>query len=109
MEKDLPDPELIASARQIMDLPEEDEMQNEDGPLTITWYALGHVGALLYLALNALTTLSPMERGLAGGAVLLIGGTLALLLRIDSQRQAATALRLKARTSAPPSNVAMPQ
>jgi hypothetical protein len=81
MEKDLPYPELIASARQIMDLPEEDDMPNEDGPLYITWFALGHAAVLLYLALHALAILSPMERGLAGATMLLIGLALALLLR----------------------------
>jgi hypothetical protein len=81
MEKDLPHPELIASARQIMDLPEEDDMPNEDGPLYITWFALGHAAVLLYLALHALAILSPMERSLAGGTVLVVGLTLALLLR----------------------------
>jgi hypothetical protein len=81
MEKDLPNPELVASARQIMDIPEEDDMHDEDGPLYITWFALGHAAVLLYLALHALTTMSPIERGLAGGTTLLVGLTLALLLR----------------------------
>jgi hypothetical protein len=81
MEKDLPHPELIASARQIMDLPEEDVMPNEDGPLYITWFALGHAAVLLYLALHALAILSPIERGLAGGTILVVGLTSALLLR----------------------------
>jgi hypothetical protein len=81
MEKDLPTPELISSARQIMDIPEEHEMHDEDGPLYLTWFALGHAAVLLYLALHALAILSPMERGLAGGTVLLVGLALALLLR----------------------------
>jgi hypothetical protein len=81
MEKDLPHPELVASARQIMDIPEEDEMHDEDGPLYITWFALGHAAVLLYLALHLLKVMSPMERGLAGGTILLVGLTLALLLR----------------------------
>jgi hypothetical protein len=110
MEKDLPHPELVASARQIMDIPEEDDMHDEDGPLTITWYALGHAAVLLYLALYALKIMSPMERGLAGGTTLLVGLTLAFLLRTTrAERQAATALRPKARTSPPPSRVAKPQ
>jgi hypothetical protein len=81
MEKDLPNPELIASARQIMDIPLEDEMQDEEGPLYLTWFALGHAAVLLYLALHALTILSPMERGLAGGTTLVVGLSLAFLLR----------------------------
>ena len=81
MEKDLPHPELIASARQIMDIPLEDEMNDEEGPLYITWFALGHVAVLSYLVLYAFKIMSPMERGLAGGTVLLIGLALALLLR----------------------------
>jgi hydrogenase-4 membrane subunit HyfE len=81
MEKDLPDPALVASARQIMDIPEEDEMQDEEAPLYITWFALGHAAVLLYLALHVLKVMSPMERGLAGGTTLLVGLTLALLLR----------------------------
>jgi hypothetical protein len=81
MEKELPYAETIASARQIMDLPQEHEMHDEDGPLYLTWFALGHAAVLLYLALHALAILSPMERGLAGGTVLLIGFALALLLR----------------------------
>jgi len=81
MEKDLPNPALVASARQIMDIPEENEMHDEDGSLTITWYVLGHAAVLLYLALHALTVLSPMERGLACGTTLLVGLALALLLR----------------------------
>jgi len=85
-------------------------MQDEDGPLYITWFALGHAAVLLYLALHALEIMSPMERGLAGGTTLLVGLALAFLLRtIRAERQAATALRLKARTSPPPSKVANPQ
>jgi len=90
MEQDLPNPELIASARQIMDIPEEDEMHDEDGPLYITWFALGHAAVLLYLALHVLKILSPMERGLAGATVLLVGLALALLLR--SKLRAAMAM-----------------
>src|SRR5690349_11211921 len=81
METDLPNPELVASARQIMDIPEEDEMHDEDGPLYITWFALGHAAVLLYLALHALMILSPMQRGLAGGTTVIVGLALALLLR----------------------------
>ena len=81
MEKDLPHPELIASARQIMDIPLEDEMNDEEGPLYITWFALGHAAVLLYLALHALTSMSPMERGLIGGTTLVAGLSLAILLR----------------------------
>jgi hypothetical protein len=90
MEEDLPNPKLVASARQIMDIPEEDEMHEEDGPLYITWFALGHAAVLLYLVLHALKVMSPMERGLAGGMTLLIGLTLALLLR--SKMRTATAM-----------------
>jgi hypothetical protein len=81
MEKDLPDPALVASARQIMDIPQEDEMHDEDAPLTITWYALGHAAVLLYLALHVLKIMTPVERGLIGGTTLLVGLSLALLLR----------------------------
>jgi hypothetical protein len=81
MEKDLPDPTLVASARQIMDIPEEDVMHDEDAPLYIIWFALGHAAVLLYLALHALMGMTPMERALAGGSIAIIGLSLALLLR----------------------------
>lgn len=81
MEKDLPHPALIASARQIMDIPVEDDFLDEEGPLYVTWFALGHVAVLSYLALYAFKIMSPMERGLAGGTVLLVGLALALLLK----------------------------
>ena len=47
MEKDLPDPQLVASARQIMDAPDDDTDGHEDTPLYITWFALGHAAVLL--------------------------------------------------------------
>ena len=81
METDLPNPALVASARQIMDLPEEDAMHEEDGPLYITWFALGHAAVLLYLALHALKIMTPMERVLVGGSIAIVGLSLALLLR----------------------------
>ena len=61
MEKDLPNPELIASARQIMDVPPEDDMHDEDGPLYIAWFALGHAAVLLYLAVDDLVELAAVE------------------------------------------------
>ena len=87
-EQDLPNAALVASARQIMDIPEEDAMQDEDSPLYITWFALGHAAVLLYLALHALKLVSPMERGLLAGGALLVGLTLALLLRARRPRRA---------------------
>ena len=45
MEKDLPDPQLVASARQIMDAPwdlaDDDDALQQDMPLYIAWFALG--------------------------------------------------------------------
>jgi hypothetical protein len=79
MEKDLPNPALVASARQIMDIPEEDEMQDEETPLYMTWFVLGHAAVLLYLAGHLLKVMSPMERGLAGTTIL-VGLIVALLL-----------------------------
>jgi hydrogenase-4 membrane subunit HyfE len=83
METDLPDPQLVATARQIMDRPEqeEDEALQEETPLYITWFALGHAAVLLYLALHALKIMTPMERGLAVSSIVVVGLSLALLLR----------------------------
>jgi hypothetical protein len=87
MEKDLPDPLLVASARQIMDLPwdipddDDDEALHQDMPLYITWFALGHAAVLLYLALHVLKFMTPMERTLVGGSIAVVGLSLALLLR----------------------------
>jgi len=85
MEKDLPDPLLVASARQIMDLPrdfpDDDEALQQDMPLYITWFALGHAAVLIYLALHVLKIMTPMERTLVAGAIAGAGLSLALLLR----------------------------
>jgi len=56
-------------------------MQDEDEPLYITWFAMAHAAVLLYLALEVVKAMSPMECGLAGGAVLLVGLALSFLLR----------------------------
>src|SRR4051794_6949253 len=82
MEKDLPDPRLVATARQIADLPaEDDELMPEDMPLYITWFALGHTAVLLYLALHALKIMTPIECSLIGGSIVVAGLSLAPLLR----------------------------
>jgi hypothetical protein len=82
MEQDLPDPRLVASARQITDLPtDDDDALYEDTPLYITWFALGHAAVLLYLALHALKIMTPMERTLVCGSIAVVGLSLALLLR----------------------------
>jgi hypothetical protein len=85
MEKDLPDPLLVASARQITDVPwdmsDDDAALHEDAPLYISWFALGHAAVLLYLALHAMRVLTLIERTLVGGSVVVIGLSLALLLR----------------------------
>jgi hypothetical protein len=85
MEKDLPDPLLVASARQIMDvprdIPDDDEVMHEDMPLYMTWFALGHAAVLLYLALHVLKMMTPVERVLVGGSIAVLGLSLALLLR----------------------------
>ena len=85
MEKDLPDPQLVASARQIMDAPwdfaDDDEALQQDMPLYIAWFALGHAAILLYLALHALKIMTPVEQALATGAIAVAGLSLALLLR----------------------------
>jgi hypothetical protein len=81
MEQDLPNPGLIASARQIMDIPDDEAAFDVDPPLYITWFALGHVAVLLYLAMHALKIMTPMERALVGGSIAIVGLSLALLLR----------------------------
>jgi len=80
MEQDLPDPRLVASARQVTDIPEDDEFAQET-PLYITWFALGHAAVLIYLGLHALKIMTPLERGLVIGSILVVGLSLALLLR----------------------------
>lgn len=83
MEKDLPDPLLVASARQIMDVPRDisEDDEHQDMPLYITWFALGHAAVLLYLALHVLKIMTPMERTLVAGTIAVAGLSLALLLR----------------------------
>ncbi len=86
MEKDLPDPQLVASARQITDLPWDGPWDGDDElhqaiPLYITWFALGHAAVLLYLALHLLKIMTPMERTFTAGAIAVIGLSLVLLLR----------------------------
>jgi hypothetical protein len=90
MKQDLPDPRLVASARQVMDGPEEDEFSQET-PLYITWFALGHVAVLIHLAVHALKAMTPMERGLAAGAIAVVGLPLALRLRVKARTAMATA------------------
>jgi hypothetical protein len=72
---------LIASARQIMDAPEETESSEQDGPLYLTWFALGHAAVLLYLALRMLKITAPLEQGLVWSAAIIVGFSLSLLLR----------------------------
>jgi hypothetical protein len=48
---------VIACARQIMDVPEEDEPLAENGAVSLAWFAFGHAAILLYLALHMLTRL----------------------------------------------------
>jgi hypothetical protein len=85
MEKDLADPLLVASARQIMDLPrdvpDDGEALHQDMPLYITGFALAHAAVLLYLALHVLKIMTPMERTVVAGAIAVVGLSLALLLR----------------------------
>ena len=45
---------LIAGARQVVSPPAEDEDAIEEGPLYLTWFALGHVAVLTYLVAHAL-------------------------------------------------------
>jgi hypothetical protein len=80
MEHDLLNSGRIAAARQVMAVPEEGDMQEEDDPLYITWFAMAHAAVLLYPALASMKALSPTERGLSGGAILLVGIALSLLL-----------------------------
>ncbi|MDQ7251460.1 hypothetical protein [Dongia sedimenti] len=81
MEQDLPDPRLVASARQIMDAPADDMDLHAETPLYITWFALGHAAVLLYLGLHALKLLTPMERDVVCVSIVAVGLSLALLLR----------------------------
>jgi hypothetical protein len=81
MENDRQIHRLIASARQIMDIPEETESSELDGPLYLTWFALGHAAVLLYLTLRALKIMTPLEQTLVWGAVIVVGISLSLLLR----------------------------
>jgi hypothetical protein len=80
MEQDLPNPRLVASARQITDAPE-DDARGEETPLYISWFAFGHVAVLLYLALHVLKVMTPMERGLVVASIAVIGLSLTFLLR----------------------------
>ena len=72
---------IIASARQIMDVPDDDETPELDAPLYLTGFVLGHAAVLLYLALRALRIITPLEQALAWSVVLVVGFALALLLR----------------------------
>ncbi len=85
MEKDLPDPQMVACARQIMDVPmdfaaEEDALM-QDTPHYIGWFALGHVVVLLYLAMHWLQIMSPAERAMVAITVAVLGATLAWIIR----------------------------
>jgi Na+-translocating ferredoxin:NAD+ oxidoreductase RnfA subunit len=73
---------LIACARQVADLPaDEDEAVPQEGPLYLTWFALGHAAVLFYLAARALRALTPIEQTLIwGGGVAVIGFALTYLL-----------------------------
>jgi len=81
MENDRQIYRLVASARQVMDVPEEGEVFDQDGPLYITWFAFGHAAVLFYLALHALRVMTPLERALVWGVVALVGFSLAFVLR----------------------------
>jgi Na+-translocating ferredoxin:NAD+ oxidoreductase RnfA subunit len=81
MENDRQLHRIIASARQIMDVPEENEPPELDGPLYLNWFALGHGAVLLYLALRALRGMTPLEQALVWSAVAVVGFSLALVLR----------------------------
>jgi hypothetical protein len=81
METDRQYHRIVASARQIMDIPEDDEAREQDGPLYLTWFVLGHAAVLLYLALRALKIMTPLEQTLVWSAVVVVGFSLSLLLR----------------------------
>lgn len=72
---------LIASARQIMDVPEQDETPEPEDQLYLTWFALGHAAVLLYLGFRALRIMTPLEQALAWSAVAVVGLSLSFLLR----------------------------
>jgi len=82
MENDRRLQKLIASARQGADvpadvpgdMPEEDEALAQDGPIYLTWFTLGHVLILGYLASHALLRLTPSTPALFGcGAIGILG------------------------------------
>jgi hypothetical protein len=57
MNIDHPQSRVVACARQIMDVPEENEIACDHGVTSLIWFALGHAAILLYLALHLLTRL----------------------------------------------------
>jgi hypothetical protein len=81
MENDRHYHRLIASARQIMDVPEQDEISDAEDPLYLNWFALGHAAVLLYLGFRALRIMTPLEQALLWSAAAIVGLSLAFLLR----------------------------
>ena len=79
MEHDLQ--QLIASARQLMDVPDEAPLA-QDGPPALTIFALAHALVFLYLAIRALLLVVALEKALIwGGTIGLVGLLLSFLFR----------------------------
>ncbi len=85
METDLPDPQMVACARQIMDVPmdfaSEEDALLQDTPHYIGWFALAHVVVLLYLALHWLQVGTPIERTMVAITIAVLGVTCAWIIR----------------------------
>ena len=80
----------IEGARQVMDLPDDDEATAENGPLYLAWFALGNAAILAVLAFHALRHLSATEQALACGGVVGLG----LLVSAVARRKLRTALAM---------------
>ena len=81
---------------------EDDEALTQDEPVSLIWFALGHVMVLAYLAVRVLLHLTPSRQELIwGGAI----GLTCLMLAYA----AFVARRPKPKTKAAPARVANPQ
>ena len=78
---------LIDGARQVTELPEEDAVVSEEGPLYLGWFALGHAAVLFTLALRALCALSPMEQALVWFCSIAVVGFALITLVLARMRE----------------------
>ena len=83
--------QLIASARQVMDVPDEEPLA-QNGPPALTVFALAHIAVFLYLAIRALLLVTALEKALIwGGTIGLAGLLLSFLFRRKLRMAAALA------------------